>query len=200
MRENKDKKRIGIKLPNWLGYPIFILVILMPIFVIIGLKQISIETSAKIQNIDEKMVINCKEKYIGIGEELKIEWKNLMAGSILQSSNSEIIEVIDNNTIIGKTEGDAIIYAINGDIKSNEISLKCIIKLEDIVLNKTSIEIEIGEEENIEATVVPENATNRNLTWNSSDEAIATCEERKNNWNKRRRSNYNCCKYRGKYK
>lgn len=46
-----------------------------------------------------------------------------------------------------------------------------------ITLNKETAEIEIGKTILISATVEPDNATNKNVKWNSSDESIATVND-----------------------
>ena len=43
-----------------------------------------------------------------------------------------------------------------------------------VALNKTSTSISVGNSETLTATVAPENATNKALTWASSDEDVAT--------------------------
>ena len=47
------------------------------------------------------------------------------------------------------------------------------VKVTGVTLNKTSEEIEIGKTVTLTANVLPSNATNKNITWKSSDEAIA---------------------------
>ncbi|MDE6373471.1 MAG: leucine-rich repeat protein, partial [Clostridia bacterium] len=39
------------------------------------------------------------------------------------------------------------------------------IPVESITINKTAIELEVGDEDNLTATVLPENATNKSVTW-----------------------------------
>ncbi|MFL0248748.1 Ig-like domain-containing protein, partial [Candidatus Clostridium stratigraminis] len=46
-----------------------------------------------------------------------------------------------------------------------------------ITLNKTTLNLEVGKTEALTATVLPENATNKNITWTSSDETIATVKD-----------------------
>lgn len=47
-----------------------------------------------------------------------------------------------------------------------------------VKLNKTSIDLaELGDTETLIATVLPENATNKNITWTSSDKNVATVNE-----------------------
>ena len=49
-----------------------------------------------------------------------------------------------------------------------------IVPVSQITLNKTEASISVGNSETLTATVAPENATNKALTWASSDEDVAT--------------------------
>ncbi len=51
------------------------------------------------------------------------------------------------------------------------------VSVESVSLNKESITLKVGETETLTATVLPEDATNKNVTWESSDESIATVED-----------------------
>ena len=46
-----------------------------------------------------------------------------------------------------------------------------------ITLNKTVLELDVGATEKLTATVIPENATNKKVTWSSSNEVIAIVNE-----------------------
>ena len=48
------------------------------------------------------------------------------------------------------------------------------IKVESVSLSETSKNIEVGEEFSLNATVKPDNATNKNVTWSSLNESIVT--------------------------
>ena len=45
-----------------------------------------------------------------------------------------------------------------------------------ITLNKSSLSLAAGEDETLEATVAPSNASNKKVTWASSDETVATVD------------------------
>lgn len=52
-----------------------------------------------------------------------------------------------------------------------------VIRVEGVTLNKTSLEMHIGESETLLATVSPENANDKSLTWTSSNDAVASINE-----------------------
>ena len=54
-----------------------------------------------------------------------------------------------------------------------------IIDVKNITLNKTSVELNVGETSDLVATVTPNDATNKNISWSSSDNNIATVENGK---------------------
>ncbi len=49
-----------------------------------------------------------------------------------------------------------------------------IVPVDSITLNKTSTSISVGNSEKLTATVTPENAANKRVTWTSSDNSVAT--------------------------
>ena len=57
---------------------------------------------------------------------------------------------------------------------SCEESLPDTFKVESVSLNVTSIKLNEGDQTTLTATVNPSNATNKNVTWTSSDNAVAT--------------------------
>lgn len=51
-----------------------------------------------------------------------------------------------------------------------------IVTVTGVSLNKTALELEVDGTETLTATVAPENATNQNVTWKSSNTSVATVE------------------------
>ena len=48
------------------------------------------------------------------------------------------------------------------------------VAVESVTLNKNTLTLEVGGEETLTATVAPDNATDKTVTWTSNDEKIAT--------------------------
>lgn len=174
--KSAKKETIGINLPWWIGYTLLIIIIVSAFFLIykVFTKYKTIETIAKID--DSVFTINLDKDTIEAGETIKIETTKYKENVTLISSNPEIIKT-EGDTIIGVAEGEATIYASYNEEKSNELTLKCIVNLNEIVLDKSELEIVIGGEQKIIATLVPENSTYKELNWQSSDNSIATVED-----------------------
>ena len=49
--------------------------------------------------------------------------------------------------------------------------------VEGVSLNKTTLDMKSGTQETLTATITPSNATNKNVTWKSSNEAVATVKD-----------------------
>lgn len=177
------KEKIGIKIPWWIAYPILILVITLAIFTIYKAftKYQTIET---ISNAEEQIFqINLSKDTIEVGESIEVEITGCEENATLISSNEEVIKV-EGKRIIGISEGEASIYAIYNNIKSKEIEIKCIINLNEIVLDKTELTIFIKDKTELKASLFPENSTYKELMWKSSDDNIVTVEDGKIEANK----------------
>lgn len=51
------------------------------------------------------------------------------------------------------------------------------VEVTGVTLNKNTLSLEIGKKETLIATVAPQDATNKNVTWNSSDKTVATVSD-----------------------
>jgi len=95
------------------------------------------------------------------------------------SSNTTVATVL-NGVITAVAEGTATITVTTQDGNRTATTAvtvtTAIIPVASVSLNETTATLEIGETLTLTATVLPENATNQNITWTSSDNAIATVE------------------------
>ena len=97
------------------------------------------------------------------------------------SSNEEIATVDENGLVTPKKAGEVTITAIAAD--GNSYYDTCTITVTEnkvpitgITLSKVS-EMFIGDVVQLEATVTPDDATNKGITWTSSDDSIATVDD-----------------------
>lgn len=93
------------------------------------------------------------------------------------SSNTDIATVDANGKVTAKSVGDANIIATSCD--GTNVKAVCTIKVkpvlvERVFLNQSSATGRVGEHFQLMAVVTPDNATNKELVWESSNEEVAT--------------------------
>ena len=95
-----------------------------------------------------------------------------------KSSNNNIAEVDSNGKVIAKGNGTAIITATTNNGKTAECTITVTTSPKSIVLNKTNINLDMSgtKTEQLIAKVNPETATNKTVTYSSSNEKVATVD------------------------
>ena len=96
-----------------------------------------------------------------------------------KSSNTSVAIVDSNGKVTAKGVGSAIITATNKDGRSASCSVVVVnseIMVQSLSLNKTSININVGKTEKLIVSILPSNATNKNITWSSSNTSVATVD------------------------
>lgn len=97
-------------------------------------------------------------------------------------SNNPEIATVENGIVRGISAGETDIIVKANDNENIIATCHVIVNggnvsVDGIELNISEITINRGEPQQLTATVLPENATNKNVTWSSSDESIATVDE-----------------------
>ena len=93
-------------------------------------------------------------------------------------NNSTIALKIDENTTFITRQGAVEIKQLNGILRYTiTITQAGRIEVSSVELDKTSIRINVGNMETLVATVKPDNATDKTVTWTSSDNATVTVDE-----------------------
>ncbi len=124
-----------------------------------------------------KIQINIEE---GTTETLiaTIEPTNATNKNVTWTSSNEEVATVNGGIVTAKKAGTAIITVTTEDgTKTANCTITVepkIINVVGINLNKTQINIEEGTTETLIATIEPTNATNKNVTWTSSNEEVAT--------------------------
>lgn len=99
--------------------------------------------------------------------------------SVTWSSADESIATVDKNGVVtGKRVGTVSIYcvSVDGGHKA-ECKVNVVISAQSVVLNKNTMTIQAGYNYQLKATVYPETATNKKVTWSSSNEKVARVNE-----------------------
>ncbi len=94
------------------------------------------------------------------------------------SSNTSVATVDDNGCVVGVQVGTAYITAttVDGGYSASCEVTVTEIKVKGISLNKTSLSLFISQIYELEATVIPSNAANKNVVWTSSNQAVASVD------------------------
>ena len=94
------------------------------------------------------------------------------------SSNTSVATISNNGQLTTKGLGTTTITctAHNGVSAQCEVTVKPV-EVESITLNKTEAELTVGDKLQLSATVRPTNATNKSVTWSSTNEAVAVVSE-----------------------
>ena len=121
------------------------------------------------------------EANLKIGEEITlaatVKPEDATDKTVNWTTSSADIAKVDNGKVIAVAVGEATITAKAG---GKEATCKITVKpteVESIELDKTEAELENGGTLTLTATVKPDDATDKTVTWISSDETIATVED-----------------------
>ena len=125
--------------------------------------------------------------------ELKVGEEDTLVATVVPSQASQIVTwtssdesvatVDENGKVTAVGVGTAIITAKtdNGLTTTCEVTVKpVVIPVEGVTLDKTELALTEGETGALTATVNPDNASNKKVTWTSSDPTIASVDENGN--------------------
>ena len=104
-----------------------------------------------------------------------VDWLHYIQTKALSSST--VCIKVDENPTYSNREGKIEIAQQNGSLK-HTITVKQAgrIAVTSVELNKTSLQMKEGDTETLIATVRPDNATDKTVSWSSSDTGIATID------------------------
>ena len=95
------------------------------------------------------------------------------------SSSPTIATVDENGTITALSAGTTTVTATATDESGITATCKVTVlqHVESITLQVTSGSIYVGQAKYLKATILPENASNKNVVWSSTNEAVATIDQ-----------------------
>lgn len=94
---------------------------------------------------------------------------------VILSVADESVAKLEGNKLVAVSDGTTKITATSGIVKTSA-KVTVTTKVEQIALSKTEGVLTVGNTHTIKATVFPEDATDKAVTWKSSDESIATVD------------------------
>ena len=145
------------------------------------------KATCKVEVIDgttievEEINLKEKEKTIDVGKSYMLFYtltpSNATGGTMTWTSTNEAVVTVKNGIITGIKEGNAIIYVRteNGKVDSCNVTVEDKnLAVESISLNRTSLDLKVGDTFNLRVAFVPSDASNKTITWTSSNPSVAT--------------------------
>lgn len=155
-------------------------------------KMFSIPTNIVIKGIQPKpilpdsILLNVTDAKLKVSEKLQLVStifpENSLDKSVRWKSSDDNIATVDNNGLVtANSIGECIITSTS--VGNPNISSVCIISVIPTLIESISIspDIWVGETNSyfqINATILPDNATNKSLEWSSSNEEVATVDSK----------------------
>ena len=133
----------------------------------------------------ESVLLDKTQLNLNIGEEsiltATVSPDNATNKSVTWTSTNPSVATVDNNGKVSAVAvGDAIIIVVTADGGKTATCTVTVtnpaVPVQSVSLDKTTLDLNIGENATLVATVLPENADNKTVTWSSSNTAVATVD------------------------
>lgn len=128
------------------------------------------------------LTLTSQTSSLNIGESTALTLKMLPANAdetlVWESDNESVAKVV-NGDVTAVGVGVAKIKVKGKNVTSNEVTITVIDKyaVTGVKLNEKSLTLEVGKSGKLIATVLPEDARDKTVTWSSDKESVATVNE-----------------------
>lgn len=149
---------------------------LLSIVSILSLSSCGDDDKPVVQSIE----ISKSEASVKVGEKITLTVSHspadLPAPEYEWNSSDETIATVENGIVYGKSVGEVTISVSSFNLKLKDICKVTVTPIEatDIKLSESEKTMTTGESFRLEYTIEPENTTNKEVEWESSDKTIAT--------------------------
>ena len=100
--------------------------------------------------------------------------ENATYKTIIWSSSDSNVAKVENGQVTAMSVGNAVITAQCGSVKAECFVTVNPVEVSSIILDRMSATLSAGETLTLTATVTPDNATDKTVTWSSSNNNVAT--------------------------
>ena len=121
------------------------------------------------------------------GEDGKITWTVEPANAsnpavVLSSSNTKVLTVDPDGTLHGISAGEAYVNAISADGSNRRarVRVRVLQHVTGVHMKRHTAYIDVRETASVHGLLEPENASNKNMSWESLDTDIATAKSKQN--------------------
>ena len=149
---------------------------------VVHVESVSLNESSKTLNVNDTLQLSVAS-VTPTGADIRLNWS---------TNNSTVATVSSSGLVTAKAAGTAVITAAS--VKDANVKASCTITVQSsggdtptpeptdvnitsVTLDKTSAQMLMGETLQLTATVTPDNATNKKVTWSTSNSFIATVSE-----------------------
>ena len=103
-------------------------------------------------------------------------------GVTYTSSNNSVVTVDENGNITAVGKGEAVITVTSKDdpTKKETVKVTVTVPVEDVVVDKTDITLDVGKKDKLTVTVTPDDASDKGVTYTSSNNSVVTVDENGN--------------------
>lgn len=149
--------------------------------------EIKITVTEKFINVTS-ISLNKENATLNVGESVSLSAtvlpKDASNKGIIWSSSDESVATVKDGKVTAKKAGTTTITATSKDgnkkaVCTITVKEKEIIAVTDISLDKTEINLEVGDTSKLTATILPKDATYTDVSWSTSDASVATVENGK---------------------
>lgn len=122
------------------------------------------------------ITLNTSTATVNIGETITltptISPSNATDKTVTWSTSSSTYATVSNGVVTGKAEGQVTITAKAGNYSASCVVTVKSVKVTGVTMSPTSLSINIGETSTLSANISPANATNKSVTWSSSNSCV----------------------------
>lgn len=143
--------------------------------------SLTASVTVHVQQPVTRIAFTAKEAFAYEGETTQLSWVVEPATATnpkvaFSSSNTRVVTVDENGLVTGVGAGNAsiIMESTDGSRRKTHIPVKVGLHVTGVEMVRKKAYLDKGETQTAGANIFPKNASNKNMTWTSSDESIVT--------------------------